>query len=139
MALGFGTISYSLSDALYNMTMGPSGITQATINGAVWQLYNPVWATGSGTFNSFLRVQNTGSEKGYNTDWRPVQFNELTSEQFTYAFPLAAVPQIVVEGKIYREFQLDINETKGLSYLSLDSFQVWLTNKKDLHNYDDVN
>jgi len=105
----------------------------ATVNGAFWENMVPhTDATGTGTFNSFLRVQNSPSERGYNSDLKNPQFDELHS--FTDSMLLVNVPVFVIDGISYREFQLDINESD--SFISLDRFQVWLTDSPVLSNYD---
>src|SRR3954452_13267461 len=51
--------------------------SSGTINGGVFQTAG-VQAAGTGVFNSFVRVQNTGTEQGYNTD-AAAQFDEKAS------------------------------------------------------------
>ncbi len=95
----------------------------ATVNGAIWENLVPhTSATGTGVFDSFLRVQATGSERGHNGDQTPY-FDEKDS--FTDSQLLADVPTIYVGGVAYREFQLDINENDDSIYLT--RFQVWVT------------
>jgi hypothetical protein len=121
----------------YDMTYPGSDIEiTRTINDAIWASLPSTEATGSGVFDAFFRVQAPGSgttERGYNTDGRPLQFDEKTSLSFTHAAELASVP--IVEypdgsGNYYYEFQLDINELTGDGNISLDSFQVWTTNNR---------
>src|SRR5262249_37490605 len=73
--------------------------------------------SGTGTFNTFVQIQRTGVEQGYNTDAATHQFDEQGSSQFNHSLLLANVPIIVgdgtngtVEGVAYRQFILDINE-----------------------------
>jgi uncharacterized repeat protein (TIGR01451 family) len=108
-----------------------------TIEGATWERFQPSDATGSGVFNSFLRVQAAGTERGYNTDYRPLQFDENSSATFTHSYKLKDVPMVIKGGVIYREFQLDINEQNNDPqwYLSLDKFQVWVTNNPNITGY----
>jgi hypothetical protein len=123
--------------AQVDLTTDPSGLGSATINGAIWEILHSTDPTGSGVFYSFLRVQKTPTERGYNTDGRPLQFDENTSASFTHSFHLKDVPQINIGGTIYREFQLDLNEKNSNPdwYISLDSFQVWTTNDQNLLGY----
>src|SRR5687768_9418763 len=44
---------------------------------------------GTGFIDSFVRIQRKGTEQGYNTDHRPVQFDEKTDPNFTRAVLLA--------------------------------------------------
>src|SRR5262249_14259043 len=52
--------------------------------------------TGTGFIQSFVRLQANGSgsqlEQGFNTDARPLQFDENKSPQFTRALRLSDVP-----------------------------------------------
>jgi hypothetical protein len=72
---------------------------------------------GTGALNSFLRLQAPGgpnnTETGYNTDNRPVQFNENTDPNFTRSLLLSSIPQVTLSGVVYREFVLDLNEPGG--------------------------
>ena len=123
--------------AEYDLTTDTS-VQQLAIEGAIWTKLASSDPTGSGIFESFLRVQKNGVEKGYNTDYRPIQFDQNSSAQFTRSFKLADVPQVRIGETIYREFQLDINQGSSDPewYISLDKFQVWLTDDPNLHGYD---
>jgi len=113
-------------------TDGAGAVTSANISGAIWETLPSSDPTGSGVFNAFFRVQNNGTEQGYNTDGRPLEFDELKSLTFTHAALLADVPVIDVGGTLYREFQLDINEKSSSPYMSLDDFHVYTTNDQFL-------
>ncbi len=96
--------------------------------------------TGTGVIRSFVRVQGAapggGSEQGYNTDARPLQFDENKSPQFTRSMTVGAVPVVTVNGVNYREFLLDINQKASASKLSLDNVQIFLGDRPDLTGYD---
>jgi hypothetical protein len=88
--------------------------------------------TGSGVFAPFVRVStHLPNEKGYNTDYRPLQFDENNSSTFTLSRLLSEVPIVDVGGTDYREFQLDINQNLGGSgstaeyYLTLDTVEIF--------------
>lgn len=83
-------------------------------------------STGTGVIDSFVRIQNTGSEKGYNTDGKP-EF-DTKGGAFTHAIQLGDVPTVELGGIVYREFLLDINQDKSAnpSYLSLDTIEIYL-------------
>src|SRR5260370_396752 len=96
------------------------------IGGAVFMTAG-LQPAGTGTFNSFVQIQHTGTEQGYNTDAGP-QFNEKSTHQHNHSVLLADVPVIfgdgsngTAEGVTYREFLLDLNELSGGSYISLDA------------------
>ena len=110
--------------------------TDYNINGATWERFQPDTPTGSGVFYSFLRIAADPNERGYNTDGRPLQFDEKTAANFTRSIRFSDVP--LIDGE--REFQLDINENKSdpAWYMSLDKFQVWITDDPDLLGYDEL-
>jgi len=141
LAMIFATLGpvsvHAVSDGSYDLTTDPGASTSVTINGAIWEIFNTADPTGSGVFEAFLRVQASPHEQGYNTDGRPLQYDETKSATFTHSFLLSDVPQIMVGGVMYREFQVDINENNGSPdwYLSLDEFQVWTTNDPNLLGY----
>ena len=138
LLLGSLTMVNAVSASDYDLTTDETTLNY-TINGAIWERFQPDTPTGSGTFNSFLRIQATGSEQGYNTDYRPLEFDELKSATFTHSFMLADVPIIYQDGEFYREFQLDINEKNSNPswYISLDKFKVFQTENASLTGYPD--
>lgn len=111
---------------------GPSIFT----NAAIFQQVSPQ-PTGSGVIDSFVRVQANGIEQGYNTDFRPVQFDENTSPIFTRSLLLSSVPIVNVGGINYRQFLLDINEPNGgdNELLSLDELRFYLGASGNLTGY----
>ena len=141
--VGFATLRpqnvLAASDLSYDMTTdGATAIQEATINGAIWKTLPVADPTGSGVWHAFFRVDASPTERGYNTDGRPLQFDEMTSETFTHSALLADVPLVQYPegtGPLYYEFQLDINESKNTPYISLDQFQVWTTNDPNLLGY----
>ena len=99
-----------------------------TSNGQTAIFYQGVspTATGTGLLNPFLRIQGNGNaaiEQGYNTDFRPLQYDETPS--WTSALRLSDIPIVEFEGQLYREFRLDINQVNSAPLLSLDTFKVW--------------
>lgn len=105
------------------------------VNGGFFQQTNfDQNATGSGVIDSFVRIQRNGTEQGYNTDGRPVPFDENNSAVFTHSITLGSVPVVTLNSIAYREFLLDINQqsssqqhpTRGL--LSLDKLQIFINN-----------
>lgn len=86
--------------------------------------------TGTGFIRSFVRLQGAASgggiEQGFNTDGRPLTFNENQSPQFTRSLTLGQVPRVFVDGVAYREFLLDINQKSSSSKLSLDEVRIYL-------------
>jgi uncharacterized repeat protein (TIGR01451 family) len=109
-----------------------SANTFGVINGAVFAT-GQVQPAGTGTFNSFVQLQQNGSEEGYNTD-ASAQYNEQPAHNHNHSILLADVPIIIgdgsngtLEGVAYREFLLDLNDPNGNTkpYMSLDALQIW--------------
>lgn len=94
--------------------------------------------TGTGVISSFLRLQNTGVERGYNTDFRGLQFNENSSPRFTRSLRLNDVPIVLVDGIAYRQFLLDINQRANLPLLSLDELKIFLGGQGNLNGYNET-
>src|SRR5262249_54424053 len=114
-------------------TAGSSG----PINGAVFQQTSPL-PTGTGVVASFLRLQNNGTEQGYNTSARPVEFNEKTDPNFNRDLLLSEVPVVNINGTAYRQFLLDVNEGVASSttqLISLDKLQLFQSNTPGVNNY----
>ncbi|HEV8604245.1 MAG TPA: PEP-CTERM sorting domain-containing protein [Tepidisphaeraceae bacterium] len=99
-------------------TAGSSGI----INGAIYQQVQPQ-PTGTGTLNTFLRMQRNGVEQGFNTDFRPTLFDEMNDST---SLLLSRAPKVTIDGTIYREFLLDINENNSSPLLSLNDVEIFL-------------
>lgn len=83
---------------------------------------------GNGVFDSFVRLTAKGTESGYNTDDRPLQHDEYSAAKWTHALLLSDVPTRTIEGIVYREIRLDINEAgRNKSLLSLDTIKLFET------------
>ncbi len=123
-----------LTATLYDIS-NPNGAS-ATINSAIFQESAPNTAAGSGHIDSFLRVQNSPSEQGFNSDATPTL--DAKGGRFTRALALNGtdgIPTVVLsDGIAYREFILDINQTGG-GLLKLDRLQLYLTDSNVLTNY----
>ncbi|MCO6046393.1 hypothetical protein NG895_21050, partial [Aeoliella sp. ICT_H6.2] len=115
--------------ATYDFTF--TGVTEI-VNDAVFTNDEIVSAAGSGNIHSFVRIQNTGTEQGYNTDRGgdfgtaiPAQYDEGASATFNRALQLSSIPVAVIDGVAYREFLLDINQTNANPLLSLNEVEVY--------------
>jgi hypothetical protein len=113
------------------------------INGAYFESYTPKLATGTGSYDSFLRIQKNNSEKGYNTDGT-IQF-DTKGGIWTHAIELGAIPIVtdpilgadpdasppipgtVIPGEFY-ELRCDTNENgqPPSTYLTLKRLQIWM-------------
>lgn len=122
-----GLLASSARADLNLTTAGANGF----VNGAYFVQIDST-ATGTGVINSFVRIQRTGSEQGYNTDGRPVEFNENTSPQFTHSLLTTDVPLVNIDGVNYRQFMLDINQTSANPLLTLSSLRIYLAATGDI-------
>src|SRR5262245_21427614 len=114
-----------------DLTAG-AGRLPGTINGAVY-----AWtdvdgqSTGSGTFDSFVRIQRNTTEQGYNYDAANLsaQFDEGNTATFNHLLQLKNLPLVEYNGELYYQFRLDIFESQGDTneLLSLDEVQIFLT------------
>jgi hypothetical protein len=106
-----------------------------TVNGAFFSQFSGQ-PTGSGVIQSFVRLHAFGVEQGYNTDSRPVQFDEMTSSEFDHSLLLSSVPTVIVGGIKYRVFMLDINQKQSSPLLSLDELRIYVAGAGNLFGYD---
>jgi Carboxypeptidase regulatory-like domain len=115
-------------------TRGAEGM----INGALF-CQDDTQPTGSGVIHSFLRVQGAAAhsqiQQGYNTDARPLQFDENKSPTFTHSLHLSDLPRAYVNGTFYRVFLLDINQKSSQPYLSLDGLRLYVADAPNLTGY----
>lgn len=106
-------------------THGSSGV----IEGAIFRQFD-AQPTGTGFIDSFVRLQALGAgaqvEQGFNTDARPLQFDENKSPQFTRSLKLSDIPEVNIGGVLYREFLLDINQKASQPYLSLEALRLYV-------------
>jgi len=122
------------------------------VNDALYQT-SDLRSAGTGVIDSFVRIikGNQDTVQGYNTDGRPLEFDENSSPQHTRSLPLALVPIVykTPEGGgadvAYYEFLLDINQ-KGAEgkdddpdwNLSLDELQIAVHTSGDLLGYSTI-
>jgi hypothetical protein len=85
---------------------------------------------------SFVRLKHGGAERGYNTRARPVQFDEVRGHHVTRAVTLGQVPRREVDGVPYREFLLDVKQSRHRPELSVDEVKVFLGDAPNLTGYD---
>ena len=117
-------------------TCGPSVLTNMAIFGEV----SPQ-PTGTGYIDPFLRLQHNGVESGYNTSARAFQLDQKEPLNYTHDLLLSAVPVKTIDGVQYREFFLDINESKSEKnrLLSLDELRIYLSPTGALDSYNATN
>ena len=79
-------------------------------------------------------------EQGYNTDGvEEFDTKEFGGHNWDHSILLGDIPIVTFEGKEYREFLLDINQSQGdTKYpLSLDELQFFITDNPEITNYND--
>lgn len=98
MAGGWVEMAPVYATTLDLTTAGSSG----TINGALFQQVGPQ-PTGSGVIDPFVRISaaNQTSVQGFNTDARPLQFDENSSPTFTHSLLLSDLATVNVGGTTY--------------------------------------
>src|SRR5437764_4631240 len=79
----------------------------ADVNGLIFDWVEGENA-GTGGFGTFLSIQNTGTEDGFNTS--PRALNDTTH---TFDVPFSALSTQTVGGVAYYEFRLDLNEANS--------------------------
>ena len=81
---------------------------------------------GTGNYDSFLRIQNTGTETGFNTDNPVAQLDDKTGN-FTHSLLIANLDTVTVNGVDYYQIRLDLNETNSKTgpNISLDQLQLF--------------
>src|SRR5439155_18422253 len=110
------------AEVALNLTAGGSG----TINGALFET-NQVQPTGSGVIHSFVRISsNNAVEQGYNTDGRPLQFDENSSPTFTRSQAKADLQIVSKNGVDYYAFLLYINQQDSNPLLSLSELVIYI-------------
>lgn len=94
--------------------------SQGTIDSVLFSA-NDQHPTGTGYINPFLRIQNNGTEVGYNTDAKFPPPNDKAGN-FTHSLLLS---DLVDVGGYYK-FLLDINQTSHESLLDLTDLQLFV-------------
>ncbi|HJZ94318.1 MAG TPA: SdrD B-like domain-containing protein [Gemmataceae bacterium] len=106
---------------------------EQTANGAILRQSDAF--ADSSQFQTFVRIQRNGVEQGYNTDARPVQFNELTAGGATHSLQLGSIPVVTINGVDYREFLLSVNQTVRKPFVSLDELRIYVSDSGNLSGY----
>jgi len=94
-------------------------------------------SAGSGVFNAFVRLQGndkkTPNERGYNTDG--TREFDTKAGAWTHSILLSEVPTIEFGGQLYWEFFADINDSDSTPRISLDDFELYITDDPNLTGY----
>lgn len=81
---------------------------------------------GTGNYDSFLRIQNTGEENGFNTD-NPQQLDNKDGI-WTHSLLISSLQVVTYNGVDYYQIRLDLNETNSKTgpNISLDELQLYV-------------
>jgi hypothetical protein len=90
-------------------------------------------SSGTGVFDSFVRLQGSPTERGYNTDGT-LEFNTKAGK-WTHAILVSEIPVISIGGDPYWELWSDINESNSTPLISLNDLEVYFTDDPDLTGY----
>src|SRR4051812_38322269 len=82
--------------------------------------------SGTGNYNSFLRIQNNGEEQGFNTDTNSLLDNK--DGNWTHSLQISTLQVVTIDGVDYYEIRLDLNETNSKTGpdISLDQLQLYV-------------
>jgi hypothetical protein len=129
-------------------TVDLTGGGSAVVNGAIFStLENYDVSTGTGTWHPFLRIQNNGTETGYNTDRTNSEYQyDEKHGVWTHSITLQDVMDVAflnVGGTGYYQLALDLGENTPSSLISLNALQLFSTsdssfNTDDTWLYDDT-
>jgi hypothetical protein len=94
-----------------------------TVGGAIYDQGST--GSGTGNYDTFVRVQNNGTESGYNTDGT-LEF-DTSAGSHTHSLLFSSLAVVNVGGIDYYQFGLDINEPQSGAnrFLSLDRLQIF--------------
>ncbi|TGU89244.1 hypothetical protein EN794_045970 [Mesorhizobium sp. M00.F.Ca.ET.151.01.1.1] len=84
--------------------------------------------SGTGNYDSFLRLQATGIEEGFNTDQNGNVLDNKAS--FTHDLQYSSMQSIKVGGVDYIEFRLDLNESNNATNgnITLTGLDIYISN-----------
>ena len=129
-----------------------TGSTATSTAGCNEEFAGLFWSTvqmqpaGTGFIDSFLRIQRNNLEEGMNSDYRPLELDEITDPNYTRDIQLGEIRQVTFDpdgdgpsGAItYYELLLDINEpdANDKSLLTLVGLKLCTSSTGD--QYDDT-
>jgi len=110
-----------------DLTAGQTDVASA-VDGTIWSS-NITQPTGTGVYKPFLRVQDSPTEEGFNTDFRDPQapLDDKSDPNFTHSVQWSSLATVTINNVDYYSFQLDANEpqNKTESLISLDALRIY--------------
>jgi hypothetical protein len=111
--------------SVVDLTSGLSA--SGSINGALFSASDQQPA-GTGFIDSFLRVQASPTEQGYNTDGG-FPFDDKNPHNFQHSIQLSSLAQFSLNGTQYFKFMLDANQSGGSNHtFTLTQLQFYTSN-----------
>jgi hypothetical protein len=135
-AVAAGTLLCTRANAEFVLDLAASSPQNAGNGGLFYS--TDLQPTGTGVLQPFVRIQAKPTEEGYNTDGT-IEFDTKDNPgNWTHSITLSQVPIVNIGGVNYREFVLDINETKSAAgrFLSMNEFQVFVSTSPSLTGFD---
>ncbi|MBC2665277.1 hypothetical protein H7F51_07080 [Novosphingobium flavum] len=110
----------------YDLTT-KTGDSTEELGGALFLTQPAEGSSGTGLIQAFVRLQASGTEDGYNTSGRPIDgdYELNTSLSFTHNLKITDIPTLEINGTLYYEFRLDINQTNNSPLISLDQLKIY--------------
>src|SRR5262245_47861171 len=126
-AAGAGALALAAGSAMADRVDLTTAGSSGSLDGSVGGVANFVWVdqqtTGTGVIEPFVRLQNNGTQEGYNSSGDlGATYPDVKAGTWTHDLQLGSVP--VVNG--YYQFLLDINQTSANPLLSLESVKIYL-------------
>ena len=109
---------------LNDPNLSPAPTDPGTINGAIFTT-NFQQPAGTGVIDPFLTIQNNPTEQGYNGT--NGNFDTKRVPQWNHPLTLGDLGQVTLNGSMYYEFVVDVNEPNhdSKSPISLNMLSVW--------------
>lgn len=109
--------------------------TSALVANAIYET-SDARSTGTGVIAPFVRLQNNGTQQGYNTSTRPVAFDEQTAANFTRDLQIQDLGVNTISGTDYVTFLLDSNQAGNAAgtLLSLDQVRIYISPTNGLNS-----
>ncbi|HJU43972.1 MAG TPA: PEP-CTERM sorting domain-containing protein [Vicinamibacterales bacterium] len=122
VAAVLGCTGAAQASTIIDLTAGGEGGSNGALY--VWTNFS---ATGSGVIDAFLRIQNRGTEHGYNHSLGHNVPWDTKPGIHTHDIQVEDLVKKTITGIEYYEFLLDINESNGHDneLLSLDNVQIY--------------
>jgi hypothetical protein len=118
------TYSPTRADLLDITTVGSQVHSTGDFGGDFFVSGTFIGAAGTGHIDPFVRIQQNGSEAGYDTDFTAKAVLQDQNGSWTHTLQLSDVPIINIGGVNYREFLLDANQT-GNGNISLNQVIIF--------------